>query len=231
MRATSSLILVVLLLAAPLSACGDEHTAASRPATGTTAATTSVQRTAHAPSSARAAARMALVRLEDFPVGWGKVDVPVPDVRCGRTNPFAGARAISGSLRILREQIGVQETVAAFASDGASRRAFARINAPGAMRCLRQDVRQEMTAEAGGPASPLEVARVEPLGRWGKATRLSSTAPSSVGQITGSIDAVHLRAGHGLGALVIVSGLGPVDEELYERVVKLFSRRLRAAFD
>lgn len=229
MRATSSVgvVLVVLLLAGLLSACGDEHGSAGGAATGTTtAAATPAPRP---PESARTIARAALVSLDDFPVGWGRADVPVPDVRCGDLNPYAGARAISGSQRILLDQTGVQETVAVFASDGASRRGFARINAPGAMRCLRQDVRREMSTEAGGQASPLQIARVERLGRWGRATRLSATAPSSIGQVTGSIDAVHMRVGRGLGALVIVSGLGPVDDALYARVLKLFSRRLHAA--
>ena len=96
------------------------------------------------------------------------------------------------------------------------------------MRCLHHDVRERVSAEAGGPARPLQLARVEALGEHGKAMRFTTIATSSYGVVDGYIDAVHLQAGRMLGALVIVSGLSVLDEDVYERAVGLFTRRLRA---
>jgi hypothetical protein len=235
MRATGSVgIVVLIMLAAVLSACGDErHDASASAASATAAATTATQPRSAAPAQLgdRALARSALVRLDDFPGGWGLANVPPPDVRCGTTNPYRGARVVTSSKRIVQDQLGVQETVVLFDRADASGRAFARMNAPAAMRCLRQSVRRELSKEAGAQASPLEVARVDRPGRWERATRFSATAPSSIGEIRGSIDAVHLRVGRGLGALVIVSGIGPVEESLYDRVTRLFARRLDGVLD
>jgi hypothetical protein len=226
MRATRSMgMLLVTLLAVSLPACGDERSVAN---TSTTAA--AAHRSSAPQLSARAIARRALVRLDDFNADWEISNVRAPDVRCGRTNPYAGARVVSGSKRIVRERTGVQETIAVFANSAASRRAFKRMNSRPAMGCLRRDMRREVSAEAGGQASPLELVLLDRPERWEKATRFASVAPSSLGLVRGSIDAVHLRVGHALGALVIVSGLSGIDGDLYERVTKLFARRLRAAF-
>jgi hypothetical protein len=228
MRAAGSMAIVLLtLLAAALSACGD----AREDGAPATVAQHAQRPPTAAQASDRVRARRALVRLRDFTAAWSLADVPVPDVRCGETDPYAGARVVASSKRILRDKVGVQETVTLFRGSRASARAFARMNAPAAARCFRRDVRRELTKEAGAQASPLEVARIEWPAHWEKATRFSATAPSSLGVIQGSIDAVHLRVGRALGALVIVSGIGPVQVPLYDRVMKLFSRRLHAALE
>jgi hypothetical protein len=227
MRATSSVgIVLVIFVAAMLSACGDAHDAGGHAATTATTTTKVAERPPQARGSDGTLARQALVQLGDLPTGWG-AQAPVPQLRCD-VDPYAGAHAVARSPRLIVGNTGVQETVAVFRTAAASGRAFGRINAPASMGCLRRDARRQMAAEAEGVASPLELARVEQLGRWGRATRFTATAPSSIGIVSGSIDAVHLRVGRGLAALVIVSAFKPLRDELYERVVAVLSRRLRA---
>jgi len=224
-------ILAGLLALAALAGCGG---AGDDPGSGTAggAAAASGASTAASPApaalDARALARRALIRLSDFPYRWRQESAPVTDLRCDGTDPFVGASTLVGSRRIVLGDTGIQETVAVFPTAAASRRAYVRINSRTALRCLRRDARQRVTEEAEGPARPLQLARVEPLGKHGKAMRFTTTAISSYGVVSGYIDAVHLQAGRMLGALVIVSGLSLPDEDVYERTVGLFRRRLHA---
>lgn len=222
------IVVVMLLVAAALVACGD----AGNPAEDTTSAAGTAA-TAAAPPPAehvgdRTLAVRALLRRDDFPDEWGEQRAPVTDLRCDSTDPFVGARALVGSKRITLDDVGVQETIAVFGSAAASRRAYARINSRAALGCLHRDVRRRVSREAEGPAKPLSLMRVDALGGTGKAMRYTTSATSSYGIVHGYIDAVHLRVGRMLGALVIVSGLSVLDEGVYEHAVSLFSRRLRA---
>jgi hypothetical protein len=225
MRAT--IVMVMLLAVAALCGCGG---AGGDPAaTGGGASGTTATADAEPPALGdRTLARRALIRRADFPDGWGQQRAPVTDLRCDGIDPFVGARVLVGSRRVVRDDIGIQETIAVFPTAAASRRGYARINSRAAMRCLHRDVPARVSAEAGGPARPLEAVRVDPLGDTGKAMRFTTTATSSFGVVNGYIDAVHLHAGRMLGALVIVSGLDVLEEGIYERAIRLFSRRLRA---
>ncbi len=225
MKRLLGIVVLVLLATAALSACGG----AGGDDGGTAAATTAAPPPAPTHVGDRALARRALVRRADFPDEWVQQGAPATDLRCDGTDPFVGARALVGSKRIVLDDVGVQETVAVFPTVAATRRAYGRINSRAALRCLHRDVRRRVSKEAEGPAKPLSLVRVEAFGGGaGRAMRFTTTATSSYGLVQGYIDAVHLRAGRMLGALVIVSGLSILDEDVYEHAVSLFARRLRA---
>ena len=226
MRCFAGLVLAALL-ATSLAACGDAGEHADR---GATAARTSAPRTAPATpanGSERTLAEQALLRLDDFPAEWDAGQGLRSSIRC-RARPFRGARVLVNSAQLTQGQIGVQETIGVFPTAAAGRRAFARINARPAMSCLREEMRRRISVEAGAPASPVELMRLERLGPEVLAKRFASSAPTPYGTNTGYIDSVHFRVGRALAALVVVVGLREPDEALYERVVALSQRRLRA---
>jgi hypothetical protein len=226
MRATRWISIALVALATGSAGCGEDRTTAADPEPPATSATTATTATPPDGLSDRALARRALLRLTDFPAGWVEQRQAVPDVRCGGVDPFGGATAVVGSGRMAHEDTGVQQTVSVFRTAAASRRAYALINSPEAMRCLRRDARQRVAIEAGGPAQPLELARIESLGRWGVAKRFSAQAAGPVGKVSGYIDVVHLRVGRGLAALVIVAGLQPLPDDLYARLEQTVEERL-----
>jgi hypothetical protein len=181
-------------------------------------------------AGARALAARALVRLSDMPGGWTAKRVSVPDFCCREAaDPFAGARAVATSPRLLRGDNSLQATVGLFATTAAGRRAFARSNARPALACLRRNARQRMSDEAGSLATPLELLRLEETERWERAMRYAASADGPIGAIDGYIEVVHRRAGRALGAVVIVSTPTPIDDDVYERVVERFAGRLRTA--
>jgi hypothetical protein len=71
------------------------------------------------------------------------------------------------------------------------------------------------------------VVRIERLGPAATARRYISSSVSSYGKVIGYIDAVHVRAGRAVAALVLVSGPTPPETDLYEHVVQLAPRRLQ----
>jgi hypothetical protein len=216
-------IVLAMLLTVAIAACGGAGSGDR-----STAAAARGAKPASAAASDRALAARALVRLTDFPRTWEAEATPVTNLRCNGLDPFRGASVLLGTHRLTKEAVGVQETIAVFPTVATARRAYVRINSHAAMTCLRRDVRRRVTREAGGPAQPPRLVRIERVGADGIAKRFTSSAIAPYGPVTGYIDAVHLRARRSLAALVLVSGLAPTDEALYERVVQLMARRLRA---
>lgn len=221
---------VVLLFAtAVLCACGAAGSAGGR--ARPVAAPARAARQAAPPAGAeseRAHVRSALVRLADLRTGWRAQRAFESDLRC-RSRPFRGARARVVSGRFVSDNASFEETVAIFHDAGESRRALARLDTRGSIACLARIARERMSEQAEGPASRPQLARTESIGADGRALRFVATAPSQVGVVHGVIDAVHLRAGRAVGALLVVSGPQVVSEDVYEGVVALFARRLHAA--
>lgn len=221
---------VVLLIAtAAVCACG-----AARPASSRTRPVPAAARPVHhapPPTGERgeqALVRSAFVRLADAGYGWREQQAFAPNLRC-RSGPFRGARARASSGRFVGDNASFEEIVAVFRDAGESRRALARLDARASIACLARTARERMTEQAEGTATRPQLERSEAIGADGMALRFVATAPSQFGIVHGVIDAVHMRAGRGVGALLIVSGPRVVSEDVYERVVALFSRRLRAA--
>jgi hypothetical protein len=223
-------VLIMLLVAVGIAACGDAGDDGGQ----TTAATTRTQARApprESPSgggSDLTLAKRALVRLDDLPGGWTEDGGTVTRLRCGAFHPFLGASALVRSTRLTQDHSGVQERIAVFPSAAIARRELVRLDSRTAAGCLRREVRRRVSEEAGGPAGPAELVRAERLGPGAQARRYVSTSVSSYGKVVGYIDAVHVVAGRSLAALVFVSGPSPPDEALYERVVEIVSRRLQS---
>ena len=217
----------VVLAALLLVGCGDEGPSASTPADAPPRTQRSDDPAAERPASGdRGLARAALVRLDDLPSGWGEIPTPLPNLRCGAADPFRGAAVVVASNRLALETTGIQETVAVYRTEAASRRAYARINSRAALACLRRNVRQDMSEEAAAPASPPRLVRSGAVGRSARAMRYVADIPNAAGTMHGYIDAVHARSGRAVAGLVIVAGLEPFEEALYERVVTRMTSRL-----
>jgi len=210
-----------VVIALSFIACGDDQAASVR-------SDTQANREAEPAPAARSIAETALLQLADLPADWHARSRP-PDLRCP-SSPFRAADARAASSAFLEENTGIQESVGVFRTAAASRRAFARLNSPASMACVRRNARREMSEQTAGEASRPALARVESLGRWVTVSRFTATSASQIGIVSGVIDAVHARVGRGVGALVIASGLGPVRDELYDDVIAAFTRRLRQAF-
>ncbi|HMJ01643.1 MAG TPA: hypothetical protein VK506_01805 [Conexibacter sp.] len=231
MRFPTSIVGVLVAVAAvAVGGCGEERTAGERDRTSSAATAPREERPAEqatsVPPDARTLPKRALVQLADLPSGWGRELTSVPDLRCS-LRPFAKAR--TAATRYRQGRTAVQETVGIFPTAAASRRSYALLNARSSMDCVRRNARRRMSEQAQGPASRPEVARVDPLGRWGKAIRLISSVATQIGKTGGYIDVVHVRVGRGVAALVILSGPRVVDEVVYEDVVAALERRLRDA--
>jgi hypothetical protein len=179
------------------------------------------------PRDDRALAAAALLAPGDLR-GWSPHPAAAPDLRCA-SRPFRTARAKATSDRFVREETVVQESVAVFRTTAASRRAFARLNSPASMGCLKRNVRRRMSEHVEGVVSRPQVVRVDASGPTIHAIRFASTAESQIGTVHGVIDAVHVRVGRGIGALLVVSGPALVTDEGYDAIVAAFRRRLDGA--
>ncbi|HEX7291555.1 MAG TPA: hypothetical protein VF250_10560 [Conexibacter sp.] len=231
MRRSLGLLVAMVVVSTALAACGDTGDGDGRGAAAVAATTRTSPQTRPPeapPLDDVARAERALVRLADLPDGWSEQAGHVTRLRCGGFEPFAGASAIVRSRRLTQEHSGVQERIALYRSPAAAARALRRLDSSTAVRCLRQELRRRVSEEAGGPARPAEVMRAERLGPTSNARRYISEGVGNYGKFVGYIDAVHARVGRALAALVVVSGPGPPDEALYERVVALVTRRLDA---
>jgi hypothetical protein len=222
-------VLVMLLVATAVAACGG----AGGDGAGSTAATTtrprpSVARVSENVSDVTLATR-ALVRLADLPEGWIEDRGTVTRLQCGALQPFRGASALVRSKRLTHDHFGVQERVAVYATVAAARDALRRLDSRTAAGCLRRELRRHVSEEAGGPASPATLVREERLGPTASARRYISSSVSSYGKVIGYIDAVHVRIGRALAALVFVSGPAPPEVDLYEHVAQLAPKRLQTA--
>jgi hypothetical protein len=222
-------VLVMLLVAAVVAACGGAGGDGAGGATATTARTQPAAARTTADVSDTALATRALVRLADLPQGWIEDRGTVTRLQCGTLQPFRGASALVRSKRLTDEHLGVQERVAVFATVAAARDALRRLDSRTAANCLRRELRRHVSDEAGGPASPAQLVRAERLGPTATARRYISSSVSSYGKVIGYIDAVHVRIGRALAALVLVSGPAPPDVDLYEHVAQLAPRRLQTA--
>lgn len=220
-------VLVMLVVATMLAACGSDDDGGAAAATARARPQT---RPAVSPSANDVArAKRALVRLPDFPDGWSETGGSIRSIDCGGFQPFRGANTLVRSRRLTLEEAGVQERIAIYPTAVAARRALARLDSRRAARCLRRELRRRVSDEAGGPAGPAELVRFDRLGPAAHATRYVSTSVSSYGKVVGFIDAVHVREGHAVAALVFVSGPMPLDQALYDDVVAIVLRRLRTA--
>jgi len=216
--------LVALAVALPLAACGS---AGERPV-GAAAA-----RTAPAPAPATgdtARAKRALIRLSDLGRGWHAQAGKVRRLHCTDVEPFAGATALVRSPRLIRGRLGTQERIAIFRSTGAARHALRRLDTPAASRCLRREVRRHASEEAGGPAGPARLVRSDRLGPASQAARYVSTTVGVYGRVATVIDAVHVRVGRAIAAILVVSGgPAPLEASGYEQLRALATRRLQVA--
>jgi hypothetical protein len=220
------LILAMLFVAIGVAACGDAGDGSGGTSSPAAAATRTQPPAADVNDVTRA--KRALVSLVDVPKGWREDDGTVTRLRCGSFDPYESATAVMRSKRLTHARSGVQERIALYADDAAARRGLTRLDSPTAAACLRREVRRRVSEEAGGPATPAELVRVDRLGPAAHARRYVSSSISSYGKVVGYIDAVHLRVGRAVGALVFVSGPTPPDESLYDDVVDAVSRRLQA---
>lgn len=221
-------LLVLIVVAVPLAACGDTGDAGDA-ATAVATARAERRRTrpvAPAPADDVARAERALVRLADFPEGWSEEDGMVTRLRCGSFEPWAGASALVRSRRMTQDHAGVQERIALYPTVAAARAALRRLDSRTAAGCLRRELRRRVSQESGGPASPARLVRVDRLGANAHAKRYLSISVSSYGKVVGYIDAVHERIGRAVAALVFVTGPTVPDEELYDRIVGLVQKRL-----
>jgi len=221
-------VLVLLRVAAAVAACGG----ARDDSAGTTAAATP-PRTQPAPSGTDVAtsdvtiAERSLVRLADLPDGWSESGGTVTRLQCGTLQPFRGASALVRSKRLTYQHYGVQERVAVYPDQAAARAALRRLDSRIAAGCLRRELQRHVSEEAGGPASPARLVRAERTGPTATTRRYISVSVSSYGKVIGYIDAVHVRIGRALAALVFVSGPAPPEVPLYERIVQIAPRRLQ----
>jgi hypothetical protein len=222
-------VLVLLLVAMAVAACGG----AGDDGAGTTVARTTTARTQPAPSGTSEAASdvtlatRSLVRLTDLPDGWSEDGGTVTRLQCGTLQPFRGASALVRSKRLTHDHYGVQERVAVYPNSAAARAALRRLDSRTAADCLRRELRRHVSEEAGGPASPARLVRAERMGQNSTTRRYISVSVSSYGKVIGYIDAVHVRMGRALAALVFVSGPTPPEVPLYERIVQIAPRRLQ----
>jgi hypothetical protein len=222
-------VLVTLILATALAACGNAGDGGDRSDARTAAATTSTppQRIPTPPANDVTRAKRALVSLADMPQEWSEQAGNVTRLRCGSFEPFRGSSALVRSQRLTLDHAGVQERIALYPTASAARRALARLDSDRATECLRRELRRHVSEEAGAPAGPATLVRVDRLGPRAHATRYTSTSINQYGKVIGYIDAVHTLQGRALGALVFVTGPARPDEELYDDVVGLVLRRLR----
>lgn len=228
MRRGLGVVLVVLVAATALVACGSADDRGSGRAGTATASSSPQARPPPAATDDVTAARGALVRLADLPKPWTVQGGNVTRLRCGGFDPFAGADALVSSRRLVFEGEGVQERIALYRSAAAAARALRRLDSRTAANCLRHELRRHVSAEAGGPSGPARLVRAERLGPTSHAKRYTSIAVGTYGKVAGFIDAVHARVGRALLALVLVSSPQPPEEALYERVVAVVTHRLQA---
>jgi hypothetical protein len=222
-------VLVMLLVAAAVAACGGASGDQTAGPTATTARTQPAATRAPADVSDEALATRALVRLADLPRGWTEERGTVTRLQCGTFQPFSGAKALVRSKRLTHDHYGVQERVAVYATVAAARDALRRLDSGTAANCLRRELRRHVSEEAGAPASPARLVRMERLGPTATARRYISSSVNQYGSVIGFIDAVHVRIGRALAALVFVSGPSPPDVDLYEHVAQLAPKHLQTA--
>ena len=226
MTRSLGVVLVMLLVATSVAACGDARDGGDGSAVATTGAPQRAPPRSRQSASDVTLAKRALVRITDFPESWREESGTATKLRCA-LDPYEGATAFVRSRRLTFERSNVQEQVALYATEAAARRALRRLDSRAATGCLRREMRRRMSEESGGPAGPAELVRAERLGPQAHARRYVSTSVSSYGRVDGCVDAVHIRVGRALAAVAFVSRPGPPDEALYSRVVALVSDRLQ----
>jgi hypothetical protein len=211
-------LLCGILGCAMLVGCGEQRaaTAGSPPAAAV-----------HAPAPTdRMRVHGALLRHSDLPREWEARRPFRTRLRCGSGDPFATAVAQGSSRRFHQENSDIEEFVALFANDAASRSAFVRLNSRASNRCFRRDVRRSMSEYAeGAPVTPLTLVRDEP-GRDQHAMRFDATVATELGNVNGYIDVMRRRVRRGIAVLVFLIGSRPLSEQMTEGLVALSVRRL-----
>jgi hypothetical protein len=220
-------VLVLLVVTTAVAACGNAGDGDDGATVATTTSSQPQTRPAAPSADDVAWAKQALVRLTDLPQGWSEQRGNVTRLNCGSFEPFRGSSALVRSPRLTLEHAGVQERIALYRTVAAARRALARLDSDRAADCLRRELRRHVSEEAGAPAGPAKLVRVDRLGRTAHATRYMSTSVSNYGKVIGYIDAVHALQGRAVAALVFVTGPARPNEELYDDVVAVVMRRLR----
>src|SRR5215218_5638808 len=181
----------MLLVATMVAACGDAGEDGAGGAVATTTRTDTTAARVSEDASDVALAKRALVRLSDVPSGWSEDGGTVTRLQCGTLRPFRGASALARSTRLTHEHAGVQELDDVYTTAAAARAALRRLDSRTAAVCLRRELQRHVSEEAGGPATPARLVRMERLGPQATARRYISSSVSSFGKVIGYIDAVH----------------------------------------
>lgn len=222
----SLLVIVGALIVLSACGCGEEKAAPVEQPARRSYET----RAALGETSPAAAIRGALLRVPDLPAGWTETGHVRPSVPCEENDPFATARSAASSPRFESgASAGLQQRIAIYPHPADARKAFEIINESKALSCFRRSVRRQVSREARGRASRLVTLRVDTLSGGAQATRYTASVSNAFGVFRVFIDLVNLRSGRGIGSLVAIARVEPVEEELTAQLVARSMQRLRRA--
>jgi len=207
-------VLALVAAAVSMAGCGDAREAASvtRPPE------------ARAPDRSPRHGRLVIERAElgsDWSTGRS-----IRTTSCDVASPFTTAKRVISSPSFEREHTLIQQRVGRFADDSAARRGFDALRSAAATSCLLGAIRRHMEERAGGASDPLmEIRRERPFaGAVG--TRYHTKVLSPIGLSDAYIDVVLVHMGPLVSWLVVVAGLRPLDQELFEGMVARIASRM-----
>lgn len=181
--------------------------------------------------------------LEDFPTGWQQADDEEDSERSecsGISDARDATSAQAFSPRFSRvENTSAENAVYVYADEAAATDAFAGLVSSETRRCLGEEIGELLgDEERAGPGGKVEVGEpetsrvsIEPLGDEREAARITIPFQSQGIDVDVTIDAVFVRVGRGIAALVFVDVLSGFDEDLKAELTSKVVRRLSAGLD
>jgi len=181
------------------------------------------------PRTSHALADAVLLAASDMSTDW-KSTSPTPPASCGRTGwEDASAESTSPSFRLRYRS--VQQNVGVFATPETADSVFAALRTRRSQRCFFRSLLTGVTRNGGeGNISQPTVVLTE-FERHSSDTRYRVTADSVFGRVSIYADQVRIQVGRVICVLVLVDVGQPIDEAIYERVVRLVRSRTREVAD
>ena len=230
--ARSALVLAVIALAGCGSSSSSSSTNTSTATSAPAAASTTTTATQPAPNKAadQRVARLAVLRLTDFPAGWAESDKPAETGQspCQAINSAKSATTARDSSHTFSENNDATQadsTVYVYADTASASRWFGEVSSSATRSCLGDALGKGLAKNAQGQGAKLgEITTsslsIEPVGDDRAAGRLAIPISSGGATISVTLDLIFVRVDRGIAILTLVDTLTPFDQTLAAKLTR-----------
>jgi hypothetical protein len=232
--------LASVLAAIALAGCGGSSSSSSTHTSKAAAASTTTTATQPAPKNAadQRVARLAVLRLTDFPAGWAESDKPSetsqsPCQAINSAKSATSARSSSHTFSENNDATQAESSVYVYAATASASRWFGEVSSSATRSCLGDALGKGLAKNVQGQGATVgEITTsslsIEPVGDDRAAGRFAIPVKSSGGTVTVTLDLIFVRVDRGIAILTLVDTLTPFDETLAAKLTRDVVDRLGA---